>query len=143
MLKTGSLRKVNPSNLFLRALSSRSSKIYSFEDVKRLVENHPKSTVLVDVREPKELQTYRMPNSLNIPVQSAPGALALANEEFKHLFHFEKPDKDKELVFFCLKGIRAQAAEELARSYGYENTGVYPGSISEWLAKGGQNIKPK
>lgn len=137
------MRRICPSQVFLRTLSSNNPKVYSFDDVRKMVEHTPKSTVLVDVREPRELESYEMPNAINIPLQSAPGALSLNNNEFEELFHFPKPPKDKELVFFCLKGIRAKAAEELARSYGYEKTAVYPGSISEWLAKGGEKVKPK
>lgn len=129
--------------LFLRTLSSSTSKTYGFEDIKHLVERPVSSKVLVDVREPKELDSYKMPTAINIPLQSAPGALGLSEEEFADVFRFPKPKDDKELIFFCLKGIRAKAAEELARSYGYEKTGVYPGSINDWLQKGGADIKPK
>lgn len=131
------------SRLFVRTLSSNTLKTYGFEDIKRLVEKPDNSKVLVDVREPKELDSYKMPTAINIPLQSAPGALGLSEKEFADVLHFPKPKNDKELIFFCLKGIRAKAAEELARSYGYEKTGIYPGSINDWLQKGGVDVKPK
>lgn len=95
------------------------------------------------MREPKEVKDYKMPTAINIPVNSAPGALGLPEKEFHNVFQFDKPAQDKELIFLCAKGVRAKTAEELARSYGYENTGIYPGSITEWLAKGGADVKPQ
>lgn len=123
-----------------RAMSTKSPKIYKFEDVKALVSKPDPSKILVDVREPTELQTYTLPTAINLPLKTAPGALSLSPDDFEDVFHIKKPSTDKELIFFCAAGIRAQAAEELARSYGYENTGVYPGSINEWLAKGGDKL---
>lgn len=131
------------SHLFMRTLSSRTPKVFDYEGIKKLVEHPDANKVLIDVREPSELESYKMPTSINIPLQSAPGALGLPKDEFKEIFQFPKPEADQELIFFCLKGIRAKAAEELARSYGYEDTGVYPGSINEWLQKGGADVTPK
>lgn len=131
------------SRMFIRTLSSGGPKIYDFEDIKKLVEKPVANKVLVDVREPSELESYKIPTSINIPLQSAPGALSLPENEFKEVFQFPKPKNDQELIFFCLKGIRAKAAEELARSYGYEDTGLYPGSINDWLQKGGVDVTPK
>lgn len=78
---------------------------------------------------------------MNLPLKSAPGALGLSADEFRDVFNFEKPKTEEELIFFCAAGIRARAAEEIAKSYGYENTGVYPGSVHEWLEKGGDKLK--
>lgn len=134
---------VGSARLCLRALSTNSPKVYDFEEIKKLVEKPDSTKILVDVREPSELESYKMPTSINIPLQSAPGALGLPKEEFKQVFQFPKPEKDQQLIFFCLKGIRAKAAEELARSYGYEDTGLYPGSINDWLQKGGADVTPR
>lgn len=131
----------SPSRFLLRTMSNNAVKSYNFQDVKRLVEHPQKGKLLVDVREPRELEAYKMPTAVNIPLQSAPGALSLPKDEFEDLFHFAKPQASEELIFFCAKGLRAKAAEELARSYGYENTGVYAGSINDWLAKGGEKVR--
>lgn len=93
------------------------------------------------MREPSEVAEFALPSAINLPLKTAPGALSLSEEEFQNVFHIAKPSTDKELIFFCAAGIRAQAAEELARSYGYENTGVWPGSINEWLEKTGVKSK--
>lgn len=141
-IATRTISPLKTTHLCLRALSTNTPKIYDFNGIKKLVEKPDSTKVLIDVREPSELESYRMPTSINIPLQSAPGALGLPKEEFKEVFQFPKPEKDQELIFFCLKGIRAKAAEELARSYGYEDTGVYPGSINDWLEKGGADVTP-
>ncbi|SCU78225.1 LAMI_0A03884g1_1 [Lachancea mirantina] len=141
MLKSTILAPFAPrmSNV-MRTYSTHVPKIYNFEDVKQLVTKPVTGKKLIDVREPSELQQYAMPTALNLPLKTAPGALSLDPEEFKELFHFDKPKKDQELIFFCAAGIRAKAAEEIARSFGYDKTGVYPGSIQDWLKKGGDKI---
>lgn len=128
--------------VLLRFMSTNTPKIYNFNEMKKLVEHPSAKKVLVDVREPEELKEYKLPKAVNIPLKTSPGALGLPDEEFEDIFKFPKPAQDNELIFFCAKGMRAKAAEELARSYGYTQTGVYPGSITEWLAKGGKDIKP-
>ncbi|CCF55860.1 hypothetical protein KAFR_0A04250 [Kazachstania africana CBS 2517] len=138
-LFTSAARQVIPKRL----LSYKPTKVYNFEEIKRLVE-HPKSSkLLIDVREPGELKTYKMPTAINIPFNTSPGALGLSSGDFEDKFNFPKPSKSKELIFFCAKGLRAQSAEAMATSYGYTKTAIYPGSTDEWLAKGGNNIKPK
>ncbi|CCK71354.1 thiosulfate sulfurtransferase RDL2 KNAG_0G02970 [Huiozyma naganishii CBS 8797] len=117
------------------------AKVYTFEDVRRLVQQPAPGRLLVDVREPEEVQENALPGAVNIPLKSSPGALGLSAEEFRDVFHFDKPPLDSELVFLCARGVRAQTAEELARSYGYEHTGVYPGSIAEWIKRGGETVK--
>lgn len=116
-------------------------KSYKFHDIKELVENPNLKKVLIDVREPEEHLEYAIPNSINIPVNTAPGALGLISEEFKNLFKHDKPDLAKELIFYCKSGTRAKVAEELARSYGYQNTGIYEGSVTDWLKRKGENVK--
>ena len=116
-------------------------RLYKFNDIKELVESPNFKKVLIDVREPEEHLEYAIPNSINIPVNTAPGALGLISEEFKSLFKYDKPDLAKELIFYCKSGTRAKVAEELARSYGYQNTGMYEGSVTDWLKRKGKNIK--
>lgn len=106
--------------------------IYTYEDIKNLVTNPDPNRILVDVREPVEVQEYAIPNSINIPYKSTPGALDLSPEEFEDVFKFEKPDKDKELIFYCVAGVRSTAAAELAQIFGYNKLGNYVGSLNDW-----------
>lgn len=135
MLRSNFISRVSSCANGVRFMSTLPAKVYQFEDIKKLITKPDPSKVLVDVREPNEVAEFALPHTINLPLKTAPGALSLDKEEFENVFHIPKPSKDKELIFFCAAGIRAQAAEELARSYGYEKTGVWPGSINEWLQK--------
>ncbi|EEQ38345.1 putative thiosulfate sulfurtransferase [Clavispora lusitaniae] len=125
-------------------LSSSEAKLYKYEDVKELVTNpeaHP-DTVLIDVREPVEFAEGHIPGAHNVPFKSSPGALDLSEEEFEEIFGFPKPAKDKELVFYCLGGVRSAAAEELANTFGYTKRGNYVGSWEDWVARENTQAQP-
>lgn len=117
-------------------LSQCDAKLYNYEDIKKIT-THPETfpnTVLVDVREPVEFEEGHIPGALNVPFKSSPGAFDLSGEDFEESFGFEKPGKDKELVFYCLGGVRSTAAEELANSFGYTKRGNYVGSWEDWIS---------
>ncbi|CCH40685.1 hypothetical protein BN7_219 [Wickerhamomyces ciferrii] len=116
------------------------AKIYTYQDIKNLITNPDPTKILVDVREPHEFQQYAIPTSINIPYKSSPGALDLSPEEFEDVFKFEKPDKEKELIFYCLAGVRSSAATELAQIFGYDKLGNYVGSIEDWVKHEGIDI---
>ncbi|ANZ75400.1 BA75_02207T0 [Komagataella pastoris] len=110
------------------------AKVYNYEQIKDLTEAPDNNVVLVDVREPDEYKAGFIPGAVNIPFKSSPGALNLSKEDFLDTFEFEKPSKDKELIFYCLGGVRSSAAEELAGTFGYLNRGNYIGSWEDWVA---------
>ncbi|KAF8863189.1 Rhodanese-like protein, partial [Acephala macrosclerotiorum] len=115
------------------------SKIYIFEDVQSLIKNPSPKTILIDTREPAELQsTGTIPGSLNIPVTSKPDAFFISPEEFEDRFGFERPGKDKEVVFYCKAGVRSRAAAGLAKQAGWEKVGEYKGSWLDWEKNGGE-----
>ncbi len=51
---------------------------------------------------------------------------------------FERPGKEKEVVFYCRAGVRSRAAAELARQAGWEKVGEYSGSWLDWEKRGGE-----
>ncbi|KAK9465625.1 Rhodanese-like domain-containing protein [Lipomyces arxii] len=109
-------------------------KQYVYEDIKKLAENPDPEKILVDVREPAELaQEGFIPTAINIPYKSSPQALSLSEDAFEEKFGFAKPSKDKELVFYCLGGVRCNYAQELAGEFGYEKRGNYSGSWEDWV----------
>ncbi|ODQ80508.1 hypothetical protein BABINDRAFT_160781 [Babjeviella inositovora NRRL Y-12698] len=118
------------------------AKLYNFEQMQKVVTAASPDVVLVDVREPSEFEAGHIPGAVNIPYKSSPGALDLRAEDFQDLFNFDKPAKDKELIFYCLGGVRSSAAEELANTFGYENRGNYLGSFEEWSRLGGDVVAP-
>jgi len=106
--------------------------------VKAFTEKPDPNRILIDTREPGELQnTGRIPGSVNIPVTSQPEAFFLPAEEFEDRFGFERPGKDQEVVFYCKSGVRSRAAAELARRAGWTAVGEYPGSWLNWEGNGG------
>lgn len=106
--------------------------------MKEIATSNDKKYVIVDVREPDEFNAGHIPNAINIPCKSSPGALGLDPEEFKLTFGFDKPSNDKTLVFYCLAGVRARMSEELAGTFGYKSRLTYAGSFKDWLENNGK-----
>lgn len=109
-----------------------------FNKMKEIALSNDPKYVIVDVREPDEFSAGHIPNAINIPCKSSPGALGLDPEEFNLTFGFDKPPADKTLVFYCLAGVRATMSEELAGTYGYKNRLNYVGSFKDWIANNGK-----
>ncbi|KAL2120515.1 hypothetical protein VTJ04DRAFT_4542 [Mycothermus thermophilus] len=117
------------------------SKIYSFDDVKKLASSKGKGSdvILVDVREPHELaSTGKIPGAINIPITSAADSFHISDAEFEDRFGRPRPPRDAEVVFYCKAGVRCKAAAGLARDAGWTKVGEYPGSWTEWVEKGGE-----
>lgn len=97
------------------------AKELDFAAVKQFVDTTTQGgPLIVDVREPSEYAAGHIPTAVNIPFKSSPGALSLEAEDFEDTFGFAKPETDKELIFYCLAGVRSTAAEELASTFGYQ-----------------------
>ncbi|KAK6525800.1 hypothetical protein TWF281_010844 [Arthrobotrys megalospora] len=108
-------------------------KVVTFEEVKKLSDNPDPKRIIVDVREPNELnKSGVIPNSINIPFTTAPDAWFLSPDSFEDRFGFQKPSEDTELVFSCKAGIRSNSAARIAKSAGYENVASYEGSWLDW-----------
>jgi len=107
-------------------------KEYLYQDIKKLAQIKPGDKVVVDVREPHELQSGKIPNAVNIPYKSSPEALSLSAADFEDKFGFPKPDLSKEVIFYCRSGVRSTATAEIAKANGYTNIGNYRGSWLDW-----------
>lgn len=121
-----------------RHFSSDVSPIATYEEVKNLPKNP--QVLLIDVREPQELKdTGIVPTSINIPLGQVKDKLSseFSNEEFKKLFHREKPSSTTELIFMCKIGVRSQKAADLAKTLGYEKSRNFLGSWTEWSEREG------
>ncbi|XP_065359554.1 rhodanese domain-containing protein CG4456-like [Calliphora vicina] len=138
-LITTSTKALNSVN-FIKQYSTGENNIpvVSYEEIKKLTDHSEQ--LLIDVREPKELQeTGKIPTSINIPLGQVGQELALSvdNAVFKAKYGRDKPEKNSEIIFHCRSGKRSQSAAELARTLGYQNTKNYVGSWLEYAEKEG------
>jgi rhodanese-related sulfurtransferase len=96
------------------------------------------SRIIVDVREPSELQEMgTIPGAINIPILHNPDSFSITDAEFRERHGIERPGKDKELIFFCMAGVRSHAATGAARDRGWTKAADYPGSWNQWTWLGG------
>ncbi|KAI1493492.1 Rhodanese-like protein [Biscogniauxia mediterranea] len=120
------------------------NRIWTFEEISALSSSPAsaspsKSAILIDVREPAEVEaTGRIPGALNVPISSAPDSFHVDADDFAARYGFARPPRDRELVFYCKAGVRSRAAATIARDAGWAAVGEYPGSWVEWHAKGGK-----
>jgi rhodanese-related sulfurtransferase len=75
--------------------------------------------VLLDVREPHELEISALPNALNIPLGQLAGRLT-------------ELDSAEEMVVFCKGGTRSTRALELLISAGFKKVRNLKGGINAW-----------
>ncbi|KAF2713149.1 Rhodanese-like protein, partial [Pleomassaria siparia CBS 279.74] len=94
--------------------------------------------LLIDVRESHEYKPSHIPTAINIPISSQPDALLLSPEDFEDRFGFEKPDVEREVVFYCKAGVRSRFAADVAKRAGFRSVGEYPGSWVDWVGRGGK-----
>jgi NADPH-dependent 2,4-dienoyl-CoA reductase/sulfur reductase-like enzyme/rhodanese-related sulfurtransferase len=81
---------------------------------------NPEETIILDVRTPKENRRESIPGSTLIPLS-----------DLRSNIH--KLDKDKEIVAFCLVGVRAYMAERMLKQNGYRCRNL-SGGILSWKA---------
>ena len=79
----------------------------------------PNAPILLDVREPHELEISKLNNALNIPL----GSLAA---------HLSELDSAREMVVFCKGGTRSTRALELLVSAGFKKVKNLRGGINAW-----------
>ncbi len=86
----------------------------------------PLPPMLLDVREPHELEISRLPNAVNIPL----GTLAA---------HLSELDSARDMVVFCKAGTRSARALELLVSAGFKKVKNLHGGINAWA----RDVDPK
>lgn len=122
--------------------STATSKQYTFAELQKVVATSPADphTIVVDVREPAELEsTGRIPTAVNIPISSAGDSFFLPADEFQERFGIARPGDDDHVIFYCKAGVRSRAAAALARQAGFGGSiSEFPGSWIEWSENGGQ-----
>jgi len=79
--------------------------------------------LVLDVRTPAEFRQGHVPGARNVPHDALAGRLA----------SLALPD-DRELVVYCERGGRAQAAERILRGAGFERVRRLQGDMRAWRA---------
>jgi len=87
----------------------------------------PDAPLLLDVREPHELEISWLPNAVNIPL----GTLAA---------HLSELDSAREMVVFCKGGTRSARALELLVSAGFKKVKNLHGGINSWAQTVDKNL---
>ena len=93
--------------------------IISTEELKELIDSNAEF-VLIDVREPAELNYGMIPTAVNIPLGNIREGLG-------------KFDKDSNIIFHCRTGARSQEAAEIAFQLGFVNAKNFKDSIWGWF----------
>ncbi|EGC39208.1 hypothetical protein DICPUDRAFT_148009 [Dictyostelium purpureum] len=120
----------NNNNHFIKAFYST----FNFKDntsidkqnLKKLIESNEKNYVLIDVRNPVEVETTSLiPTAIHIPLGILPAALSMSDEEYEEFYDRKK---------FKINGKRSEAAADFARGMGYRSVINYPGSYEDWVS---------
>ncbi len=96
------------------------------EELKALLDNKA-DVVVLDVREPWEIETASLAGSTNIPMNDIPA-------RFK-----EELDPQKHVVVVCHHGVRSMNVTAWLRQQGFENVQSLRGGIDRWA----REIDPK
>jgi adenylyltransferase/sulfurtransferase len=94
----------------------------SVEESKRLLEADPKGTLLIDVREPYEVEICRIAGSEAIPLREIPARAASL-------------PRDRLLLMLCHHGHRSMAATEHLRAHGHPLATNVEGGIDAWARR--------
>ncbi|KAJ2908192.1 hypothetical protein GGI21_003134 [Coemansia aciculifera] len=104
----------------------------SFGELRQIIHGVGSSPYrLIDVREPHEVASGRVPTATNIPLGEVAAAFALPAAEFKAKYGIDRPTSSEETIFYCRSGKRSQdAIDQVERVDPSLTTRNYRGS---WL----------
>jgi adenylyltransferase/sulfurtransferase len=91
----------------------------SVEETRRMLEANPAGVVLIDVREPHEVEICHIPGSQHIPMRQIPE-------------HLGDLPRDKHLLIQCHHGGRSLRVTEFLRSHGFITVSNVAGGIDAW-----------
>jgi rhodanese-related sulfurtransferase len=94
-----------------------------WEGLKKILRQPPRNLKLVDVREPKEYAAGAIPTAVNVPLAYVPSFLNTLKGSSA---------KQTPLIFYCLSGVRASKAADLAAMNGFTEVMLYKGSYGEY-----------
>ncbi len=91
----------------------------SVNEARHLLGASPAGALLVDVREPHELEICRVEGSRHIPMRQIPEQLGTL-------------PKDRHLLVMCHSGVRSMRVTEYLRANGYAAASNVGGGIAAW-----------
>lgn len=91
----------------------------SVEETQRLLDQNPGKVLLIDVREPFEVELCRIAGAEHIPMRQIPE-------------HLGTLPKDKHLLVHCHHGGRSLRVTQYLRANGYEAVSNVAGGIDAW-----------
>jgi molybdopterin/thiamine biosynthesis adenylyltransferase/rhodanese-related sulfurtransferase len=91
----------------------------SVTETKQLRDTRPGATVLIDVREPYELEICRLADAEHIPMRQIPE-------------HLDALPKDKHLLIICHSGGRSMRVTEFLRARGFTAVSNVAGGVDAW-----------
>lgn len=91
----------------------------SVVEAKHLRDRDPEMTVVIDVREPYELEICRIAEARHIPMREVPGQLG-------------NLPRDKHLLILCHAGARSRRVTEFLRDRGFNAVSNITGGIDAW-----------
>ncbi len=74
---------------------------------------------------------------MHVPLDVVSEAFGLDPDHFESRFGFPKPHPDKQIVTYCVKGMRGAKAAAAIRAVGHAKVEVYGGSLQDWKEQGG------
>lgn len=94
----------------------------SASEAKKLCDAAPERALMIDVREPYELDICRVAAAQHIPMLQIP-------EQMEALPH------DRHLLILCHTGVRSRRVTEYLRACGFPATSNITGGIDAWAAE--------
>ncbi|HSI07406.1 MAG: rhodanese-like domain-containing protein [Rariglobus sp.] len=91
----------------------------SVDEAKQLLDQKPGEVLLIDVREPFEIELCRIAGAEHIPMRQIPE-------------HAGSLPKDKHLLIHCHHGGRSMRVTQYLRANGYEAVSNVAGGIDAW-----------
>jgi adenylyltransferase/sulfurtransferase len=125
---TPTLREINPARYVtpacapepIEAMTAPDSPLeISVTEAKRLRDADPVRNLIIDVREPYELEIARIEGAQHIPMGQIPE-------------HLDALPRDKHLLILCHAGGRSRRVTEFLRGHGLESVSNITGGIDAW-----------
>lgn len=130
LTKKGELKQIEPQQL-LREIVQPTRYVTTDQVAKMMIQKDP-LLELIDVRSTEDFETFSLPNSINIPLDSL--------LKSSSLMYFGIPGT--KVVFIANDDIQADQAWVLTKRLGYKSTYVMTGGLNRWMETILQPVEP-